>query len=93
MKKSELIFILLMFLPTILMAVFGMWVLFCVFFAFDVCFGLIEWYNVKKTGKSVSQQFWAWGKEHKVKAIIILSSMIIMWGALIWHLGSKLFLP
>lgn len=45
MKISELIFMLLMLIPTVLMAAFGAWALFFVFLAFDICFGLVEPYK------------------------------------------------
>ena len=88
---TEILFVLAMFIPTVLMGVFKVWPLFTVFVIFDVLFGLTEWYYVAKTKKSVSQHFWVWSKDNKGKAIAILSSMLVMWLALIFHLGSKMF--
>jgi hypothetical protein len=88
---GEIIFILCMFLPMVLMAVLQMWPLFYVFLAFNLIFGLTEVLYVKFTGKTVSQQFWAYAEKSKVKAIAILASMALMWTALIIHLGMKMF--
>jgi len=71
--------------------IFKQWWLFSVFLVFGICFGLIEWFAVMKTGKSISQQFWAFSLEHKWKAIIILGNMLIAWMALLAHLGYKIF--
>ena len=90
MSSSEIIFIAVMFLPMVIMGVFGMWPLFFVFLIFNLIFGLTEFIYVKKTGKSVSQHFWKFSQEHKIKAILILVSMALMWTALIWHLAIKL---
>lgn len=87
----EVLFILSMFIPTVMMGVFKIWPLFWVFVTFDVIFGLTEFLYVRNTGKTVSQHFWTYSKENKAKAIAILASMAIMWGALLYHLGYKLF--
>jgi len=98
MKKAktsifEILFIVAMFIPTVLMAVFKIWPLFWVFLAFDIIFGIIELVYSRFKDKTVSQCFWEWSKKHKTKAIIILASMVAMWGFLIWHLAGKMFLP
>ena len=81
------IFIILMVLPMILAGVFGVWPLFWVFLVFNLIFGVIEIISKTKTGKTVSQTFWKFHVEHKIKALVILASMILMWAALIIHLG------
>ena len=88
---KELLFILSMLIPMLLMAIFGAWPIFWVFLAFFVCFGAIEGYYAIKMKKTVSQYFWDFSKKHKVKAIIILISMAVMWISLLLHLGMKLF--
>jgi hypothetical protein len=88
---GELLFILAMFLPMLLMGILGMWPLFWVFLAFNIFFGLTEWFYTVKTGMTVSQHFWAYSKKHKWKAIAILVAMLGMWVALIAHLGVNLF--
>ena len=87
----EILFILCMFLPTVLLGFLKIWPLFWVFCIFDGIFGGVEIYYKVKTGKTVSQHFWAYSKQHKTKAIFALSSMLIMWVALIIHLGYKMF--
>jgi len=81
-----IIFGIIMFLPMLLTGIFKMWALFIVFTIFNIIFGLTEWLMKKYTGKTVSQQFWAYKKEHPVKATVIIVSMAVMWTALILHL-------
>ena len=88
---KELLFIMTMFLPMVLVGIFGMWPLFFVFLIFNISFGVLEFLYAKNTGKTVSQHFWAYSKAHKIKAILILVSMLAMWIALIYHLGMKMF--
>jgi undecaprenyl pyrophosphate phosphatase UppP len=88
---GEVLFIIAMFLPTVLMGILKMWPLFWVFCIFDICFGLTEWLYVSRTGRTVSQHFWEYAKKKKVKAMAILASMGIMWTALLLHLGYKMF--
>jgi len=87
----EVLFIIAMFIPTVLMALLRMWPLFFVFAIFDIIFGMTEIVYKVKTGQTVSQHFWEYSKKNKLKAISILASMAIMWSALIWHLGYKMF--
>lgn len=87
----EILFILSMFIPTVLMGVFGAWPLFWVFLIFSLIFGTVEIVYVRTTGKTVSQHFWAFSKTNRVKAIVVLGSMLLMWLALIFHLGYKMF--
>lgn len=91
MKTREILFIGAMIIPTVLMGVFGFWPLFWVFVIFDVIFGLTEWHYVRTTGKTISQHFWMESLQHKTQAIIILIAMALMWIALIYHLGYKMF--
>lgn len=92
MKWKEITFVLTMF-GSLLgpSALFGQWWLFGAFAIFGVIFGFWEWFAVVKTGMTVSQHFWAFSKNNKGKAITILGGMIFGWGALIWHLASKMF--
>lgn len=87
----EVLFILSMFIPTVLMAILKMWPLFWVFVIFDAIFGGVEIFYKAKTGKTVSQHFWEFSKKSKIKALIILGSMLLMWLALLYHLGYKMF--
>ena len=75
----------------ILAGVFKVYPLFWVFVIFNCVFGAIEVISKKKTGKTVSQTFWEFYKKHKVKATLILISMILMWVALIAHLWLGVF--
>ena len=68
---------------------FGQYWLALVFLVFGVCFGTIELVAVKTTGSSVSQMFWKWSKDNKVRAFIILGCMLIAWILLLQHLGGK----
>lgn len=88
---GEILFILAMFLPTLLMGILKAWPLFWVFVIFDVCFGLTEWYYTARTDKTVSQHFWEYSRKHRGRAIAILVSMGLMWAALMYHLGYKMF--
>ena len=87
----EILFIIAMFIPTVLMAILKMWPLFWVFVIFDIIFGGVEIFYKVRTKRTVSQHFWEYSKKSKAKAIAILVSMAIMWSALIWHLGYKMF--
>ena len=62
-----------------------------VFAVFFLCFGLVEWMAVKKTGRSVSQQFWAYSEHHRFGAVCVLGGMAIAWIALLMHLAAHLF--
>jgi len=44
------------------------------------------------TGKTISQQFWAWSITvgNRWKAWLLLGSLQVAWLALLWHLASKL---
>jgi hypothetical protein len=61
-----------------------------VFAIFGVVFGAFEGFAKWKTGKTVSQNFWAFSKDHPVKAWIVLIGMQVAWLALLWHLASKM---
>lgn len=71
--------------------IFKQWWLFLVFLIFGICFGLVEWLAVAKTGKTVSQHFWAFSTEHKGNALVVLGSMLLAWVSLLVHLGWKMF--
>jgi hypothetical protein len=62
-----------------------------VFAAFYVVFGLMEWWSVSRDKKSISQKFWSFSETNKPMAIVILSTMAVMWVALLIHLAAKLF--
>lgn len=66
-------------------AIFGQWWLFGVFLLFFGCFGVVELVAKAKTGKTVSQHFWALKKKNKVAAWIIVVCMLIAWLSLLWH--------
>ena len=82
----DVMFVIVMLLPMILAGVFKMWTLFIVFTTFNVIFGITEVVSKKITGKTVSQNFWAFKTTHPVKALLICISMAIMWSCLILHL-------
>jgi len=67
------------------------WWLFGVFMVFFICFGIVEWIAVAKTGMTVSQHFWKYSEAHKGSAWGVLIGMLVSWLALLAHLGSKLF--
>lgn len=91
MKIREIIFVVLLagglLVPA---ALIGQWWLFATFMTFFVCFGLIEFLADKFSGKTVSQNFWEYSKEHKLGAWIVLGCMLIAWLSLLWHLAAKL---
>ena len=92
MDLAEILFIVAliggMLVPS---ALVGQWWLFSVFCVFFVIFGIIEGIAVWKTKKTVSQHFWAYSKEHKLGAILVLAGMSIAWIALILHLACKMW--
>ena len=47
-----------------------------------------EIYSTIKNGKTISQIFWKFRKEHKASAYGVLIGATIGWGLLIWHLLS-----
>jgi len=59
--------------------------LFRVFAIFFVCFGLVEWWAVAATGKTVSQHFWALDTVNPTAGWIIVGGMAIGWAALLIH--------
>lgn len=66
----------------------GGWFLLGVFVIFFLCFGLMEWLAVKKTGKSISQQFWAFGEKHPIMKWVVITALIVAWLSLMWHFGA-----
>jgi len=92
MEWKEILFLILMvggfLVPA---AIAGQWWLFSVFVVFFASFGVVEGIAVWKTGRSVSQKFWDYSKEHKVGAWLVLGSMLLGWLGLLWHLAAKLF--
>jgi len=88
-SMAEILFVILLaggMLGTSALA--GQWWLFAVFAVFFVIFGLIEWLAVAKTGKSVSQKFWALTKKNKFLAWFVWVGMLVAWLALLWHFGD-----
>lgn len=89
MDKKEVLFVVAlvggMVVPP---AVIGQWWLFGTVMTFFVCFGLFEWMSVKQSGKSISQKFWEYGKEHPVGKIYLLSGWAVAWVALLIHLSG-----
>ena len=86
---AEIIFVILLaggMLGTSALA--GQWWLFSVFLVFFICFGIIEAIAVKKTGKSVSQKFWALTKTNRAMAWVVWIGMLLAWLALLWHFGK-----
>ena len=85
-SRSEIIFIIILALGFLVPPIiFAQWWLLGVFVAFFMCFGVIEVVSKKKSGKTVSQHFWALKDRNKVGAWIIAVSMLIAWLALLWH--------
>jgi len=52
---------------------------------FFICFGLMEWLAVARTGRSISQQFWEFKKRNPVGAWILVICWFIAWMALLIH--------
>ena len=89
-KIGEILFIISMAAPMVVAGIFGIWPLFFMFLAFNIIFGIAEVLCVKFTGKTISQWFWSFSKVNKLKAIVMLVCMGIMWVMLIIHLASKM---
>lgn len=86
---KDILFVIIMLAPMVAAGAFKIWPLFWVLLIFNCIFGVIEVVSKKMTGKTVSQYFWEFSKQHKIKAIIMLVSMGLMWTALLIHLGGK----
>lgn len=87
---KDILFVIVMLAPMAAAGIFKIWPLFWVLLIFNCIFGVIEVISKKVTGKTVSQYFWKFSKEHKVKAIVMLVLMALMWIALLVHLGAKI---
>ena len=66
-------------------AIFGLWWQFTTVMVFFICFGIVEWVAVIKSGKTVSQHFWELKKQSPLKAWIVIICWAIAWIALLWH--------
>lgn len=78
--------IIILFLSLIVpAAIFGQYWLLAVFLIFGLIFGVVEAVANKFSGNTVSQHFWAFRRENKKGAAIIIVFMIIAWGCLIYH--------
>ena len=60
------------------------------FLALAVLLGITELASRAITGMTISQQFWAFSKQHRKTAIALLASIAIAIALLLWHLGAKL---
>lgn len=88
---KELLFVISLFGSLLIpSAMYGQWYLFGAFAIYGVVFGGWELFAIKKTGKTVSQHFWEFSKNHPNKAWLILAGMAIGWVILIIHLGEKM---
>jgi len=65
------------------------WFFFGVFALFFTCFGLMEWWSVAATGESISQTIWTVGESNPIGFWIMLVSLALAWGALLWHFAIK----
>lgn len=45
----------------------------------------------RRTGMTLSQQFWAFSQQHTVAALVLLSSLPLVIALLVWHLAVKMF--
>ena len=52
--------------------------------------GAVELLARGQTGMTISQQFWAYSKDNKAGAVLLLASLAVAIGLIIWHLGVKL---
>ena len=65
------------------------WHLFYTFLLFFICFGLMEWHATATTGKTVSQQVWAFGETNPIGFWVVIGALIISWLSLMYHFASK----
>ena len=86
----DILFIIAMLAPMVVAFIFKIYPLAWVLTIFNVIFGIVEVISKKVTGSTVSQYFWKFSKGNKVKAIVMLATMALMWIALLLHLSSKL---
>lgn len=88
---TEVLFVIGMFaLLLIPSAMCGQWWLFFTFLIFGIIFGFFEWFAKHKTGRTVSQHFWAFSLKNKTKAWVILGCMALAWILLLGHLAIKM---
>lgn len=59
------------------------------FIVFGLVFGFIEFLSNWATGNTVSQSLWLLMSEHKYKAIIVLTGMLVGWICLLIHLAIR----
>ena len=79
---SMILFVLALLSMPIAAGIVGQWWLCLTFSTFYLCFGLYEFLSKKKTGKTISQNFWTltgW------KKWLVIGCMIAGWTALILH--------
>lgn len=73
-------------LPFALLQLWG-WVSLIV--AVAIAVGTVEFVWWKQTGRTVSQQFWAFRKQHRKTSWVLLALLALVWVALLVHLGWK----
>ena len=79
-------------------AIFGLWWWAGMMAFIGATVGITELIAKLVTGKTISQQFWAWsiktnaeGKKINVwKAWLIIGCLCVGWGSLMWHLAIKM---
>lgn len=81
--KLLAVFILFLIVPFVV-AKLWMWVIFWSLLA--VCLTVVELIAKIKTGKTISQQFWKWRKEHPKGKWVMVACLIVFWSYLILHL-------
>ena len=65
------------------------WHLLGVFVTFFACFGLWEWFAIRSTGMSISQQLWEFGETNPAGLWGIVGALLVAWLALLYHFVQK----
>ena len=71
--------------------IFGLWWWAGMMALIGIVFGAFEYIRWAITGKTLSQDFWKWSKEHRWQAWIIIIIMAVAWALLLIHLSCKLW--
>lgn len=85
----ELVGMFLLF--TVPFAIVGLWYWFAMMMVISLIVGLTELVAHLKTGNTISQRFWKWGKLNRGKAVAVLICLVLAWGLLIFHLVKGVF--
>jgi hypothetical protein len=83
--------VLTFFCLTVPFALAGLWLWFFMMLALSLIVAVTETIVWLTRGKTLSQMFWAWGKENRMKAWAVAMSLFLGWAALLFHLLKGIY--